>query len=424
MIIKGKSRGNGKHLARYLLHSSENEKIEVLERDIYAAGNFEAIADLDFHPSGRSKKTLYHAQINPQEHEAANMNKQGWLLSVDLLAKELGFENQDRVVVMHEKDGRKHVHVVWERFDLEKGRLISDSHNYRAHERAARAIEQQLGHAQQLSSKEHKQFVQDQWKKHKNNPEEFAREMEKANLPLAHQKPDKEKGIKRERFVFADAFGNLKQLSKYIGRKEDGKSYTIKDLKEVFKGIVLETPQKALEKAKAKIRRVTTEKENKRSVTRHNAKKGIKEINTTQDKAADQIKAQSVKSQAKKSDKNLNTSQEVAERTHKAFKFKQEAKEATTDKQREKAKKTVQDFQDDKPAKTKKLSTAERLLERRKARETKKEANRGKSTAERILDRRKEREQSKSQGHKLQQSLKQSQEQILKPKKDKPPEPE
>jgi hypothetical protein len=57
---------------------------------------------------------------------------------------EMGFENQPRVLVMHEKDGRQHLHVVYSRID-ENGHAISASWNYLHHEKSAREIEKRLG---------------------------------------------------------------------------------------------------------------------------------------------------------------------------------------------------------------------------------------------------------------------------------------
>jgi hypothetical protein len=97
----------------------------------------------------RGEKVLYHAQINPNPGEP--MWKGDWIRSADILAEKLGMEGQPRVIVFHLKEGylegaREHAHVVFQRTDVEKGRLISDSHNYRKHEAASRQIERELGH--------------------------------------------------------------------------------------------------------------------------------------------------------------------------------------------------------------------------------------------------------------------------------------
>src|SRR6185437_15994206 len=53
---------------------------------------------------------------------------------------------QARLVIVHEKEGREHCHIVWSRIDLDRMTAISDSHNYRKHEEVARALEREFGH--------------------------------------------------------------------------------------------------------------------------------------------------------------------------------------------------------------------------------------------------------------------------------------
>jgi hypothetical protein len=66
--------------------------------------------------------------------------------AIDALEKRLGLDGHARVVVMHEKLGRQHIHVVWSRIDLVRMRSVSDSHNYRKHEEVARDLERRFGH--------------------------------------------------------------------------------------------------------------------------------------------------------------------------------------------------------------------------------------------------------------------------------------
>ena len=66
--------------------------------------------------------------------------------AIDALEAKLGFAGHPRVVVLHEKLGREHIHVVWSRINLEKMKSVSDSHNYRKHEEVARDLERRFGH--------------------------------------------------------------------------------------------------------------------------------------------------------------------------------------------------------------------------------------------------------------------------------------
>ena len=68
--------------------------------------------------------------------------------SADILGEELGLKDQPRAIVLHSgKDGRSHLHVVWARTDADAMKLVSDSYNYVAHERASHRMELEFGHA-------------------------------------------------------------------------------------------------------------------------------------------------------------------------------------------------------------------------------------------------------------------------------------
>ncbi|MGH9440931.1 MAG: relaxase/mobilization nuclease domain-containing protein [Thermoanaerobaculia bacterium] len=92
----------------------------------------------------RGSKGLYHANIDPAKDYT--MTREQWQRSVEVLEKELGLEGQPRAVVLHEKHGREHIHVVWARTDIDEMILRSDSQNYQAHERASQQLEQEFGH--------------------------------------------------------------------------------------------------------------------------------------------------------------------------------------------------------------------------------------------------------------------------------------
>ena len=92
----------------------------------------------------RGTKGLYHANIDPAEQYTLTPEQR--TRAVDVLEEELGFQGQARIVVMHEKHGRAHLHVVWCRMDYETGTLRSDSQNYLKHEKASLRLEREFGH--------------------------------------------------------------------------------------------------------------------------------------------------------------------------------------------------------------------------------------------------------------------------------------
>ncbi len=146
MIIKGKSRSGPGGLARHLGNAEKNERVRLVEtRGTVAEDLYGALAEMDAVAVGtRCQKPLYHAAISPEPpHRLTDAQREE---AVDTLERKMGFEGQSRLVVIHEKEGREHLHVVWSRIDIETMKAIPDSHNYRKHEECARDLERRFGH--------------------------------------------------------------------------------------------------------------------------------------------------------------------------------------------------------------------------------------------------------------------------------------
>jgi hypothetical protein len=146
MIVKGSSRGGASQLGPYLLSTAKNERAVLLELKSPVNDLTQSLEDWQTLADGtqQGKKGLYHAQIAP--HGRYEMTLEQWMRCVDLLEQALGLTGQPRAVVLHEKDGKEHLHVVWQRTDLETMKFISDSQNYAAHERVSQILEQEFGH--------------------------------------------------------------------------------------------------------------------------------------------------------------------------------------------------------------------------------------------------------------------------------------
>ena len=146
MIIKGKSRAGPQQLATHLGNAEKNERVSLIEtRGTVAQDLRGAFVEMDAYAVGtHCEKSLYHAAISPAPPHRLTYDQR--TEAVDALEARLGLDGHARVVVMHEKLGRQHVHVVWSRIDLEKMRSVSDSHNYRKHEEVARDLERRFGH--------------------------------------------------------------------------------------------------------------------------------------------------------------------------------------------------------------------------------------------------------------------------------------
>lgn len=164
MIVKGAARSGPRQLAIYLMRVERydtGEKAELIEfrspwaaaatgsRENIAAMMIEAFRDWQDLAEGtkQGRDGLYRSEISPAPEYAMGMTPEQIIRGADILEEELGFKGQDRVIVRHAgSDGRAHFHVVWCRTDLDSMKIISDSYNYVAHERASKRMELEFGH--------------------------------------------------------------------------------------------------------------------------------------------------------------------------------------------------------------------------------------------------------------------------------------
>lgn len=221
MVIAGKIRGNASQLASYLLGQGTNEKITILDVDGQAnadAGYFkDMLYSMELNSElTRSRNSVYHAYINPSPDDTTDraMTMEEWQKSVDILTKQLGFEDQRKVVVLHEKPGaRVHAHIVYERYNHERGVMATYEHNYNAHDKARAEMETVLNHQptpQKSKNRDHhKQALIEIWQRTK-TADDFIREAEANGYKIA-------KGTDRP-FRVVDADG----VSFDLVRKLDG----------------------------------------------------------------------------------------------------------------------------------------------------------------------------------------------------------
>ena len=146
MVIKGKSVAGARRLAVHLTRTDTNERAEVKEvRGVVAEDLRGALLEMEAVSAGaRTSKPFYHGNINTRADE--RLTDEQRMHAIDRLEEKLGLSGHSRVVVVHEKEGREHCHIVWSRIDLDRMAAVSDSHNYRKHEEVARDLEREFGH--------------------------------------------------------------------------------------------------------------------------------------------------------------------------------------------------------------------------------------------------------------------------------------
>lgn len=154
MVIGGKIRGNAPQLANYLLATGENERITIMDADGRHDADESYFKDMLYSMElnselTRSRNSVYHVYINPNPDDTTDraMTMDEWHKSVEILTSQLGYEDQRRVVVLHEKPGKRvHAHIVYERYTHERGTMAPYKHNYKAHDRARAAMETEFNH--------------------------------------------------------------------------------------------------------------------------------------------------------------------------------------------------------------------------------------------------------------------------------------
>jgi hypothetical protein len=184
MIISGRSRQNGKQLGRYLVAKGENERVTPLEIRGSMSDNVPgAVLEMSLRTelTKRGKLGLYHAHIAPAYGED-QLTPEQWRAAADRLEQELGLVGQNRVVVLHEKKGKVHGHVVWQR--EREGKLIKMSHSYRAHDRARAALEKELTHKPTRQVGDHKKELSRLWVASRTGAD-FVRQAEAAGYRVA-----------------------------------------------------------------------------------------------------------------------------------------------------------------------------------------------------------------------------------------------
>ncbi|MDE1153725.1 MAG: relaxase/mobilization nuclease domain-containing protein [Micavibrio sp.] len=120
MILKASQRGRSAELAAHLLNGEENEHITVHEiRGFVSEDLAEALREAYAMSRGtRCKQFLFSVSLSPPE--TADVSVEDFEAAIEEIEKKMGLIDQPRIIVFHEKNGRRHCHAVWSRIDTEK----------------------------------------------------------------------------------------------------------------------------------------------------------------------------------------------------------------------------------------------------------------------------------------------------------------
>lgn len=236
MILKAKERGDGGQLARYLLATRDNEHVELHELSGFVSDELiEAFHEADAIARGtRCKNYLFSMSLNPPE--GAYVETEVFERAADQIGKKLCLENQPRAIVFHEKDGRRHAHVVWSRIDTEKMRAINMPHYKTKLRDVSRELYLEHGWdmprgLQDRRLRDPLNFTREEWQQAKRagvDPREIKTALQQcwatSDNRSSFQSALKERGFwlakgDRRGFVAVDYRGEVYSLSRYAGVK-------------------------------------------------------------------------------------------------------------------------------------------------------------------------------------------------------------
>lgn len=122
-IMVGSQRGGARDLALHLM-KPENEHIEVREIRGFMSDNVTGALNEAYAISKatRCRKFLYSLSANPPPDR--QLSTDDLVSMIDEAEDRLGLTGQPRVVVIHEKEGRRHAHAVWSRVRCDELKAI------------------------------------------------------------------------------------------------------------------------------------------------------------------------------------------------------------------------------------------------------------------------------------------------------------
>lgn len=236
MILKGSQRSGAKALADHLMNDRDNDHVSCLElRDFSSNQLHGALAEMHaISKATQCKQFMFSLSLNPPTDHIAT--EQDFLEAADRAEQQLGLTDQPRAIVMHEKEGRRHAHVVWSRIDADEMKAINLPHFKNKLRDLSRDLF--LDHGWQLpdglathGNKSPLNFTLEEWQQAKRqglDPREikqtFQQAWERCDSQIGFKNALEDRGYflargDRRGFVALDVDGNVYAISKWTGLK-------------------------------------------------------------------------------------------------------------------------------------------------------------------------------------------------------------
>jgi MobA/VirD2-like, nuclease domain len=145
MILKGNTRTGAADLVNHLMNERDNDHVEVHALAGFASTTFaDSLFEVEAIAKGTNcKKPFFSLSLNPPMY--ATVTERDFEDAIEQAGKALGLADQPRAVIFHEKEGRRHCHVIWSRIDAEHMKVISDSYTRYKLQEVSRALFLQHG---------------------------------------------------------------------------------------------------------------------------------------------------------------------------------------------------------------------------------------------------------------------------------------
>lgn len=128
MILKGSQRGGPRQLAAHLLNDKDNDHVTIQDVRGFVSGDLQgAMAEtLAIAKGTRCRQPVFSLSLNPPKDADASIEQ--LVDAAERAEQALGLQGQPRAIVIHEKNGRRHAHVVWSRIDPDAMKAINLPH--------------------------------------------------------------------------------------------------------------------------------------------------------------------------------------------------------------------------------------------------------------------------------------------------------
>lgn len=128
MILYGSQRGNAGELANHLMNTRENDHVQVHGlRGFMASDLHGAFAEIEAISKGtKCRQCLFSLSFNPPADKDVSIAD--FESAIEQAEVKLGLNGQPRAIVIHEKKGRRHAHVVWSRINADSMKAVNLPH--------------------------------------------------------------------------------------------------------------------------------------------------------------------------------------------------------------------------------------------------------------------------------------------------------